>query len=262
MSFTILASLGVLGALALLFGAGLGYAGIKFKVLEDERVGAVRELLPSANCGGCGFAGCDGMASAIVNDGLSPLKCPALKAENVQLIAGIMGSSAEAPERRVAFVKCRGTTEVCKYNYKYEGLADCAAAGALAAGGAKSCAYGCLGLGSCAAACKFGAITMKDGLSVVHREKCTACGMCAAACPRGIIEILPYSAEARVFCSSRDNGKTSRANCSLSCVGCKLCEKACEYGAVRVENFLASTDYAKCVNCGKCAEACKSKVIG
>lgn len=258
---TILFSLAVLGGIALLLGLGLGYAGKRFHVEEDPRIGQIREALPGANCGGCGFAGCDALASAIVDGSAKPTGCPVASGEATAAISAIMGVSAEETDKMVSYVHCCGDLENSKSNYEYQGLDNCMAMMQLAGGGSKVCKYGCLGGGSCVAACKFDAISLVNGIAVIDNEKCTGCNMCVAACPKSIISDLPYKATVRVACNSCDNGKTVRGACSVGCIACKMCEKACEFDAIHVNNFLAEIDYSKCTLCGKCAQKCPTKVI-
>ena len=173
-----------IGGLGLVFGAGLGYAGKVFAVDEDPRIGQVTECLPGANCGGCGFPGCGGLAAAIVA-GEAPVNgCPVGGAKSAAAISEVMGVTVEEKEREVAFVKCGGTCDLSANKYQYFGMSDCGMASQLAGGGAKGCSYGCLGLGSCVKACAFDAIHIVNGVAVVDDEKCVACGKCVKACPK------------------------------------------------------------------------------
>ncbi len=249
-----------IGGLGVLFGAGLGFAGVKFKVEQDERIPLVRECLPGANCGGCGFAGCDAFAEAVVSGKAKTNGCPVGGASVGAKVAAVMGLEASETEKMVAFVKCNGNCEVSSSKYNYYGMEDCSMENALA-GGAKGCSYGCLGDGNCVKACNFGAISIVNGVAVVDKEKCTACGQCVAVCPKQLIEIIPYKSKVHVSCNSKDNGKNVRANCSVGCIGCTLCQKNCKFDAVYIENFLAKIDYSKCVSCGICTQKCPTKAI-
>jgi Na+-translocating ferredoxin:NAD+ oxidoreductase RNF subunit RnfB len=258
---TILYPVAAISGMGLLFGLGLGYAGKVFAVKEDERIALIRGALPGANCGGCGFPGCDQLALAIAEGRAKHGACPVGGETSSKAIAEIMGAEAGDTARAAAFVKCSGRNEKAARKYEYAGLADCRAMTQLPAGGPKACAYGCLGGGDCARACPFDAIFLRDGLAAVDKEKCVACGVCVAACPRALIELVPVSGETRVACSSKAPGKEVRQVCAAGCIGCKLCEKACDYGAVKVTDNLSVIDYAKCVNCGACALKCPTKVI-
>ncbi|MDR1641353.1 MAG: RnfABCDGE type electron transport complex subunit B [Clostridiales bacterium] len=258
---TILTPVLILGGMGLLFGIGLGVAAIKFKVEEDPLVPAIRAALPGANCGGCGYAGCDALAEAMAKGEAPPSACPVGGPSCAKAVAEILGVDAGDVERKNAFVRCGGCEGKAKFRYTYQGLHDCKAAMQLASGGSKSCSYGCLGGGSCIAACQFGAISYKDGIAVIDKDKCTACGMCIKACPKNLIAFERYDCKTRVLCSSKDLGKVVRQNCTVGCIACKLCVKACEYGAIQVTNNVASVDPAKCVSCGACARKCPAKCI-
>jgi Na+-translocating ferredoxin:NAD+ oxidoreductase RNF subunit RnfB len=247
--------------MGLLFGLGLAIAGEKFKVDVSQRLMDIQAVLPGANCGGCGYAGCAAFAEAVDSGAAPPNGCPVGGGPVAKQVSEIMGVEVVLKERECAFIKCGGNCEVSAFRYQYEGLNNCTAIMHLAAGGSKACAYGCLGGGSCMEACQFGAISMKDGIAVVDNEKCTACGMCRRACPKQLIEMVPYGKQVRVACNSHDNGKTVRSACKVGCIGCKLCEKACTYDAVHVNELLAKVDYEKCTQCNACAEKCPSKCI-
>ena len=172
-----------------------------------------------------------------------------------------MGVDVSAQERKTAFVKCAGTCETAKDEYKYSGIKDCIMASQMQNGGAKGCSYGCLGYGSCVEACPFDAIHIIDGIAVVDREACKACGRCVKVCPKHLIELIPYKQKTFVQCNSNDKGKSLMEVCQSGCIGCRLCEKNCEAQAITVNNFLARIDPEKCTNCGVCAEKCPRKII-
>lgn len=249
-----------LGGLGFLFGAGLGIANKKFGVASDPKVDAVREVLPGANCGACGYPGCDGFASAAVKGEAPPDGCTVGGGPVGQKVAAILGMEVEEKEPTVARVMCNGDCQSAKNKYEYDGIQDCVAASMLS-DGPKSCRFGCMGLGSCVKACPFDAIHVIDGIAVVDEEKCTSCGKCVVACPKGIIRIVPKSNKVHVLCMSKDAGKIVRTNCDVGCIGCRMCTKVCPTEAIKVNNNLASIDYSKCINCGKCAEKCPTKAI-
>ena len=251
----------IIGITGLVVSLLLGVAGVKFAVEVDERVEQVREQLPSNNCGGCGYAGCDAMAEAIVKGEAQASVCPSLSAKNRERIAEIIGGSAEEAEKKVAFVKCNGSCDKTTQRYHYYGMDDCKKLAFVPGGGPKGCTYGCMGLGSCVKACKFDAIHIVNGIAVVDKEKCIACGQCVIQCPKGLIELVPYKANHIVRCSSKDKGKDVKAVCETGCIGCGICAKQCEVGAITVANNLAYIDQSKCTGCGKCAAKCPSKII-
>lgn len=251
----------IVAGVGLFIGLFLGFAAKTFEVKVDEREVKVRELLPGANCGGCGYPGCDGMASAIVK-GEAPVNgCPVANKEAHAKIAEVMGTVVEESGRKIAFVKCSGTCDKTRVKYEYYGAQDCIKASMVPGKGNKACSYGCMGFGSCVKACAFDAIHIINGVAVVDREKCTGCSSCMAQCPNRLIEMVPDTAAHLVACSSLDKGKDTKLACNAGCIGCKLCTKACEYDAITVENNLAHIDYSKCTNCGKCASVCPVKVI-
>ena len=250
----------VLTAIGLIVGVGLVFTGNKFRVEVDERETAVRECLPGNNCGACGFAGCDAMAAAIVK-GEAPVNgCPVGGGPVAQKIGEVMGVTAEAEERKVAFVRCKGSCEVTHNQGNYVGIKDCRSA-VLSGINVTECDYGCLGFGSCAAVCPQNAIRVLNGVAEVDRRKCVGCGLCVKACPKGLIELIPSSKRVAVQCSNKDKGPLVKKVCSAGCIGCSLCVRQCEHDAVSVENNLAHINYQNCVQCGKCAEKCPVKVI-
>lgn len=249
-----------IGGLGTIFGLGLGFAAIKFKVEQNPKIPLVRDVLPGANCGGCGFAGCDAFASNVVEGNAKVNGCPVGGANVAAKISEILGVEAVDSEKMVAFVKCNGNCDKSNLKYDYYGIKDCNISNDLA-GGPKGCTYGCIGEGSCVKACNFGAISVINGVAKVDKDKCTACGQCISVCPKHLIELVPYKNEVHVSCNSNDNGKIVKSNCSVGCIGCKICEKACEFDAVHITNFLAKVDYEKCTQCGACTQKCPTKAI-
>lgn len=251
----------IVGIVGLLIGLFLCFFSEKFAVPVDEKELAVRAELPGNNCGGCGFAGCDGLAAAIAKGEAEVSACPVGGDAVANAIAAIMGVEASEGGRMVAYVKCAGTCEVANTAYDYSGPADCLMASMAPGGGGKACSYGCLGFGNCVKACPFDAIHVVDGVAMVNREACKACGKCVEACPKNLIELIPETAKEMVKCSSRDKGKDVMQACKVGCIGCGLCAKACPVEAVTVTNNLAHIDAEKCTGCGACAEKCPKKII-
>lgn len=250
-----------LGGMGLIFGGILAYASQKFAIEVDPRITAISEILPGANCGGCGFPGCSGLASAIV-EGSAPVNaCPVGGPEIAKKIAEIMGVEAEESVRKVARVICNGDAQNCKEKFEYFGIQDCKAA-AMVAGGSKSCAYGCLGLGTCVNVCQFDAIEITDGkIARIIPENCTACGKCIEVCPKQVIHFVPYEQDVVVDCNNEEKGKAVKEKCNVGCIGCQLCVKACPFDAMEFSNNLAKINYEKCTNCMLCAEKCPTKAI-
>ncbi len=257
----ILIAVGVFAAVSIALGLILAFASNAFKVEQDTRIDRITELLPGANCGGCGYAGCGGLASAIVEGKASPELCVACEDDVYIRISSVMGiEPTSRKERYRAQVMCSGTCDLAKKKYIYEGLADCVTANRLS-GGDKLCPEGCIGLGSCMKACKFDAIRIVNGVATVDYNKCRACGACVSVCPKHIISLIPYNARHWVGCSSTDKGSVTKSYCDIGCIGCKICEKNCPVGAISVENNLAKIDYSLCTGCDTCIEKCPRKVI-
>ena len=250
-----------LGGLGLIFGIILGAASKKFKIEVDERVPLVREKLPGANCGGCGFAGCDAYAEAIVSGKAPANLCNIGGEKAAKAIGEVLGVEVKAADPVVAFVKCQGTCVKSKSKYDYHGLKSCHDALTLADVGPKACEYGCTGFGDCVKQCQFNAISVVDGIAVVDNELCTGCGSCAAACPKGIIELVPKKQSVKVACSSKDKGMDVKKVCTSGCIGCGICAKNCPNQAITVEDNIAHIDYSKCTNCGICVSKCPVKAI-
>lgn len=257
----ILIAAAVVGAVGVFIGLFLGAAGIRFKVEVDEKEEAVLAALPGNNCGGCGFAGCAGLAAAIAKGEAPANACPVGGEPVGKKIGEIMGIAVEAGAKQVAYVHCQGDCEKAKKDYEYYGVQDCRMLSFVPNGGPKTCNSGCLGFGTCAKVCPFDAIHVVNGIAVVDKEKCKACGKCIAVCPKHIISMVPYEAKQVVGCSSIERGPVTMKACSVGCVGCGICMKNCPEGAVKVENFCAVIDYDKCTGCGTCAEKCPKKAI-
>ena len=258
--------LGVIGAVGSLV---LYLVAKKFYVYEDPRVGQVEEVLPGANCGGCGFPGCHGMADACVKaSSLDGLLCPVGGAETMAKIAGILGMEAAASDPKIAVVRCAGNICARPKVSNYDGAKSCAVAAATFAG-ETGCAFGCLGLGDCVKACQFDAIKMnpETGLPEVDGDKCVACGACAKACPKIVIEVRKKSAMAKqekrvwVSCINKDKGAVARKACQNACIGCGKCQKTCKFEAITVENNVAYIDPEKCKACGMCVSECPTGAI-
>ncbi len=226
----------------------------------DERIEEISEILPGANCGGCGYTGCSALAEAIAKGEAKTSACVAGDELLAARIAEIMGVPAEKPIRMRAQVMCSGTAEFAKKKYIYEGAHDCFAASKMG-GGDKLCPNGCIGLGTCAKACAFNAIKVVNGVAAVDYEACQACGRCVEACPKQIIRLIPYDSTHWVGCMSVDKGAVTRSYCEVGCISCRLCEKACKHDAIHVSGGVASIDYEKCVQCGDCVAKCPRKII-
>ena len=265
----ILIAVAVLGGIALVSAVVLYVCSKKFAVYEDPRLGQVTALLPGANCGGCGYPGCSGMASALVKGAdagsLDGLYCPVGGAEVMGQVADLLGMAVANTEPKVAVVRCNGTCELRPRIAEYSGLRTCTAMNSCGAG-ETGCGYGCLGCGDCVSACSFGAIQINDetGLPEVDEDKCTACGACVNACPRHIIELRKRGVKNRrvyVRCVNKDKGAAAMKACKAACIGCGKCEKECKFGAITIQGNLSYIDPDKCRLCRKCVEVCPTHAI-
>ena len=265
----ILTAVIVLGAIALIAAVILYVCSKKFAVKEDPRIAQVLAILPGANCGGCGFPGCSGMADALVKGAdagsLDGLMCPVGGAEVMGQVADLLGMAIANTDPMVAVVRCNGTCELRPRMAEYDGLRTCTAMNACGAG-ETGCGYGCLGCGDCVAACQFDAIHMnpETGLPEVDEDKCTACGACTKACPRHIIELRKKGPKGRriyVSCMNKDKGAAAMKACKAACIGCGKCEKECKFEAITITNNLSYIDFNKCRMCKKCVEACPTHAI-
>lgn len=232
-----------------------------FEVKTDPRTEEVNEALPQINCGACGYSGCSDYAKAIVEKGAPTNLCRPGGAKVAAKVNDIMGGDASMEiSKEIAIVRCSGDCDTEKYTFDFDGVQTCANAKRFY-GGMWGCKYGCIGLGDCVSVCPNGAVNVENGLAKVTAEKCVGCGLCADACPNNIIDMRPFGQAVDVMCSSHDMGKAVKAVCSSGCIGCKICEKQCEFDAIHVTDNLARIDYSKCTACGKCAAKCPVHVI-
>lgn len=252
-------AVGVAAVIALVAGVILAVASVVFAVPTDEKVEALKEVLPGANCGACGYSGCEGYATAMAHDGAAVGLCSPGGAEVAAKTGDILGVAGTVV-KKAAVVHCGGCDTLAKKAHAYRGVASCKAASKFY-GGDKACSYGCLGYGDCAAACDRGAITLENGIANIQEDLCVGCGICATACPKSLITVQTNLSAATVACNSHDKGGVARKLCTAACIGCMKCQKVCEAGAITVTNFLATVDLDKCTACGKCAEACPQKCI-
>nr|WP_321453024.1 Fe-S cluster domain-containing protein [uncultured Carboxylicivirga sp.] len=256
-------SLGALGSLSAII---LYFVAQKFKVFEDPRIDQVEEVLPAANCGGCGFPGCRAFAEALVKaDDISDMNCPVGGADTMSAAAGILGKEVAAAAPMVAVLRCNGTCDNRPKTTNYDGASSCTIASSLY-GGETGCSFGCLGLGECVDACNFDAMYMdeKTGLPVIIEDNCVSCGACVTACPKNIIELRnkgPKNRRIYVSCVNKDKGAPAKKACSAACIGCGKCVKACPFDAITLENNLAYIDYEKCKLCRKCVDVCPTNAI-
>lgn len=248
----------IISSIGLISGVVLALASKFFAVKTDERQERIRACLPGANCGACGYAGCDGYAAAINEGSAKPDLCIPGASATAAALSTVLGIEIKS-EKKVAFVKC-GRTDNVTNEFAYNGNYSCAAANLLY-GGPLSCKYGCIGMGDCEKACSYEAISVSNGCAKVDKSICVGCGKCVCACPKGIISIVPCDNACSVACSNPQKGAVARKVCEKACIGCMKCVKLCPTGAISVTNCLASIDSSKCIGCGECAKACPDKCI-
>ena len=249
----------VMTGVGLVFGFILAIANKKFSIEVDPKIHEVEDILPKGQCGACGFAGCAAYADAVVsNPDVAPNLCVPGKEAVAKMVAEITGKAAASVEPKVAHIKCSGSIDKSSLSYKYKGVKDCFAANLLQ-GGPKDCKFGCIGFGTCVQNCPFDAMTLgENGLPIVDTDMCTGCGSCAAVCPKKVIEMISPNAPVKVNCNSNDKGAAARKFCSVSCLGCGICKKNCNFGAITIENNLAIVDTSICTS--ECTEAtCTAK---
>ena len=255
-----LTGLALLGSIGLFFGIGLALAAHKFAVERNPKVEEVMEVLPQAQCGGCGYAGCEGYARAVVeNPDVPPNLCfPGKEAVGAK-VAKITGKEMATVENAIARVRCDRQDGHVSHKHYYIGFDSCAAAN-IAYGGPSKCQYACIGMGDCARACPFKAIEMRDHMPFIHADRCVGCGKCAKTCPKQVIEVMPSNAKVYVPCSSKGFGKEVKDVCEVGCIGCKMCVKSCPAGAISVAENVVHIDAHKCLSYeGDCGQACVAK---
>ena len=245
----------ILVGTALLCAVLLTVSSVYFSVKEDETLLAVRDCLPGANCGACGYSGCDGYAKALADGTAASNLCVPGGDRTAKAIASCLGIEAEDVIEKVAYVACNGVCGAVDKKYDYRGEPNCIAAN-LSYRGDKACAAACLGYGDCAVACPQNAIYLKDGIAHVDAKKCVGCGICVHTCPKRLISLIVDTTRVVVECSNHQTGAIVRKQCKNGCIGCKKCEKTCPSGAIKVVDNLAVIDYSLCTNCGACVAAC------
>lgn len=250
-----------IGVLGLFFGLGLGLASRKLAVKVDPKVENILGVLPGANCGACGMAGCSGFAEAVVMGKIEPGGCPPGGRDVATRLGNIMDIDVKIREKEVASRQCRGGAKVAAEKFIYRGVDDCRAA-TLLFGGNKMCSYGCLGFGTCTKVCPSGAISLgKEELPIITETLCMGCGKCVSACPRDVMSLVLEKAPVNIPCKSQEKGRQVNISCKAGCIGCGLCVKICPKKGIIMENNLARIDYNHCTGCGKCVGKCPTKCI-
>jgi len=249
----------VLG-IAVLLGVLIVIVSHFFQLPVNEKRDELLSALPGANCGGCGFAGCEGYAQFLADGAVNTSLCTVGGSACSIELASILGVDAVFSEPKAVRLLCQGTTDKTQRRYEYLGTLTCNAAHGLL-GGPGACTYGCLGYGDCITVCAFGALSLKDGIVLTDPNKCTACGQCVTMCPKDILQLLPKSAEVAVRCKNTWPGAQTKKNCSVGCIGCQKCAKVCPAGAITMTGPLAVINQDLCTRCGACVPVCPTKSI-
>ncbi len=232
-----------MAGLGILLATALAVANKFLWVYEDPRIQEVEELLPATNCGACGLAGCHPFAEALIAGTVLPSACTVSSKEATEEVAEYLGVDAGEAEKRLAYLACAGGTHVARMRAYYVGMGSCRAA-AQVAGGPKACAWGCLGLGDCAVACEFDAITLdRNGLPVVDANLCIACNDCVVVCPKHLFSLHPVSHRLWVACANLLHGDLAESDCEVACTACERCVKDAAEGLIEIRNNLAVVDY-------------------
>ncbi len=255
----------VISSILTLFGLGfvaasvLAVASRVFYVEEDPRVEAVMDALPGANCGGCGYAGCEGYAIAVVNEAsVSAALCVAGSADTSITIGELTGKSVGAADPMLSFRRCDKVAGKVAARYQYHGMPSCAAATMLM-NGTDLCGWSCLGFGDCIQVCPFDAMKIENGLVTINPNKCTGCAMCLKACPRNSLDIIPVRARVAVTCATKDKMRAVMDICEVGCINCGKCIKICPAKAIKSVDSRIEIDQQKCLSYGaECEEVCIS----
>ncbi|MDR0585158.1 MAG: RnfABCDGE type electron transport complex subunit B [Treponema sp.] len=250
--------------LAFVLGAALGFFREFFAVPQDPLAGLIRNVLPGANCGACGFPGCDNYAAAIAAGNAGVSSCSVGGPTVAEKIARITGITGGAVLQTVTVLACQGSSTHAGLKGEYTGLRTCRGA-KLSAGGTKLCAWGCLGFGDCVKRCKFGALTLNSEkrLPVVEYSKCTGCRLCINECPQGLLKGIPKDQKgAMTLCSNRNPVRQMVIKtCKIACIKCGLCVKNCPLQCINLDSNIPVVDLVKCTSCGTCVEKCPTKVF-
>jgi len=246
----IFTSIGLISAVSLVI------ISIVMNIPKDEKLKKVLEILPGANCGACGFSGCESYAKALVSSKAEVGLCSPGGESVSQKLSKILKTEENFTSPKKAIVRCCTNNNVKNSNLQYQGLKSCAAICTLASG-TNSCDFGCLGFGDCVSVCQYGAISIKNGIAIVDQNKCVGCENCVKACPKNLIVLTDSKKQAINFCINTDNGALTRKVCTEGCIGCAMCVKVCKEGAISMKQGVAVIDKDKCIACGKCVQVCK-----
>jgi Na+-translocating ferredoxin:NAD+ oxidoreductase RNF subunit RnfB len=259
----IILSIGILASIGAGLALILSVVSRKFRVYEDPKIGEIATLLPGANCGGCGFAGCRNFAETVVKTGgLNGKMCPPGGAVVNDAIAALMGNELTENIKTRIVLSCNGSCGNAPAKISYNSITSCIYASSIMAS-ESGCEYGCLGCGDCVKVCTFDAIFMgSDNKMPQITDKCVQCGACVKACPRNLLNKVKLTQQGIVWvaCKNKEKGAEARKNCTVACIGCMKCVKSCQYSAVTVSDNVAQMN-DNCTACRTCVEGCPTHAI-
>ncbi|WP_298067971.1 RnfABCDGE type electron transport complex subunit B [uncultured Mailhella sp.] len=262
----VLSSILTLAGLGFLAAALLAVASRVFAVHEDPLVARVSETLPGANCGGCGYAGCEGYAQAVVhNPAIPPNLCVVGGAKTASALGALTGKLTSEMEPLTAYRRCDKNAGQVARRFDYKGIPSCAAAAALHQG-SDQCGFSCLGFGDCVKECITESLHIENGAAVVNETTCIGCGKCVKVCPRDVLQLIPKRARVAITCSTKDKLKAVTDVCKVGCIHCEKCVKVCPAQAIVMENGRIQIDQKRCLDYGDscalaCARACPRKIL-
>ncbi len=263
-----LTSIIILCGVGFVAGVILAISSRVFYVEEDPRVEAVMDVLPGANCGGCGYPGCEGYAIAVVkNTEVGANLCVAGDDKTTMNVGSLTGKAVTELDPLVSVRRCEKLEGAVLTRFSYRGVPSCASAASLGSGlGVDACPYSCLGLGDCVQVCPFDALTLEDNIVKVNGVRCIGCGKCIQACPRHLLEIIPKNSRVMVFCSTEQKPKEVKEVCKVGCISCTICVKKCPAKAIIMKNKIIQIDHVACREYGAsceqiCATSCPRKIL-
>ena len=262
----VVSSILTLTGLGFAAAAMLSVASRVFAVYEDPRAEKVTGTLPGANCGGCGYAGCEGYANAVVNDpSIPPNLCVVGGAKTASAIGTLTGKLTTEMEPLCAYRRCDKNAGQVAQRFDYKGIPSCAAAAALHHG-SDQCGFSCLGFGDCVKECLTEGLRIENYIVVVNEQMCVGCGKCVKVCPRDVLQLIPKRARVAITCSTKDKLKAVMDVCKVGCIHCGKCVKTCPAKAITMDNDRIQIDQKACLEyggaCGQaCAAACPRDIL-
>ena len=161
----ILTAIAIMALGAVVLGAALGYASIKFKVEGDPLVEKIEAILPQTQCGQCGFPGCKPYAEAIASGAAEINQCPPGGDENIHKLAELLGKEYKPLSEEHGVEKPK---QVAVIDEKI-----------------------CIGCTLCIQACPVDAIIgAAKQMHTIAEALCTGCELCVPPCPVECISMV------------------------------------------------------------------------